>query len=247
MFDSDDFNELLFFPRRDASQTPAGAVDLRVPVVGADLHLRWHRAKESRATMLLFHGNGEVVADYDSAAPSFAAAGAALAVVDYRGYGRSSGTPSLRNIIEDAPLVLRDLGNQTQGPIIVMGRSLGSACACELYGSTTSRVAGFILESGFVDLQALAGRRGISLLEIDPGDREVFDPLPKLRRGHHPLLVLHGALDDLIVPAEARAAFENAGAANKKLVLVEGRGHNDIAESTQYWAAIKTFVNNLTS
>jgi pimeloyl-ACP methyl ester carboxylesterase len=60
-------------------------------------------------TVLLFHGNGETVADYDLAAPPYARHGMNLAVVDYRGYGRSDGEPSLRAILEDAPSALSAL------------------------------------------------------------------------------------------------------------------------------------------
>ena len=94
-FDSEEFNERLFFPRPDVSACPAGAVDLRVPVSGATLHLRLHPSADARCTVLLFHGNGEVVADYDDYARSYARAGATLAVVDFRGYGASTGTSTL--------------------------------------------------------------------------------------------------------------------------------------------------------
>ncbi len=243
--DASAFNERLFFPRRDATKTPAGALDLDVPVPGARLHLRWHRAEAARATVLLFHGNSEVVSDYDDAAVSFARVGCALAVVDYRGYGRSSGTPSLRGIIEDAPLVLDRLRDHQPGAVIVMGRSLGSACAAELYGRSPASVEGFILESGFVDLDALVARRGRPPVKLSARELSVFDPLPKLARGGKPLLVLHGALDDLIAPAEADIAFANAGAKEKSLVFVEGRGHNDLSESPRYWEAIERFATTL--
>jgi uncharacterized protein len=98
-FDGAEFNRRLFYPRRDAGPPTAGAVDHVVAVPGARLHLREHAAATARVTVLIFHGNGEVVADYDEAAASFGAAGAALAVVDYRGYGSSSGEPTLRNLI----------------------------------------------------------------------------------------------------------------------------------------------------
>jgi pimeloyl-ACP methyl ester carboxylesterase len=247
MLDDPDFNRSLFYPRRDSSAAPAGAVDLGVSVPGAELHLRWYRSDLARATLLLFHGNGEVVADYDPSAPAFARAGAELAIVDYRGYGRSTGTPSLRAIVADAALVLKTLAEHSPRPIIVMGRSLGSACAIDLYGRVPERVAGFILESGFVDLDEMVDRRGKSAAAIGLAEREEFDPAPKLKRGRHPLLVLHGAQDDLIAPSEAERAFALAGTNDKKLKLIEGRGHNDISDSDAYWDAIASFVESRAS
>jgi pimeloyl-ACP methyl ester carboxylesterase len=100
VFDSPEFNARLFFPRPDRGPPPPGARDLFVDVPGARLHLRWHTAATpARAVVLLFHGNGEVVADYDDLADHYAAAGAELVVVDFRGYGASTGVPTLRAAI----------------------------------------------------------------------------------------------------------------------------------------------------
>ena len=142
------------------------------PGAGASLHVRIHRAAGARSTVLLFQGNGEVVADYDDSAGLYARAGVALAVMDYRGYGASSGTPTLRSALTTARLVLeavrrwlgeRGLAGSDGAPsrLVVMGRSLGSACAAELYGARPNEVAGFILESGSSDLAALLRRRGL--------------------------------------------------------------------------------------
>lgn len=254
MFDTREFNERLFFPRADVTPCPAGAVDLEVPVPGAVLHVRVHPHAEARCTVLLFHGNGEVVADYDEAASRFARCGASLAVVDYRGYGASTGTPTLRSAIKDAPLVLAAVSawleqhgaGMAQARIIVMGRSLGSACAAELYGARPANVVGFILESGSSDLAELVRRRGLPVPPEIPSDlREIFDPLPKLRRGDQPLLVLHGANDELIAPEEAERAFEAAGTSKKRLVFLPGYGHNDLSLAPAYWRAIGELVATL--
>lgn len=241
MLDSATFNRTLFFPRRDTTAPPPEAFDVSVSVPEAALHLRVHAAPGALATVLLFHGNGEVVADYDAAAALFADIGASLAVVDYRGYGDSTGTPSLRTIIEDAHAVLAALVARTQGAIVVMGRSLGSACAIELYGAGPARVAGFVLESGFCKLERLAQRRGLQLSRHAPIEA-IFDPLPKLHRGTHPLLVMHGARDTLILPDEAEAAFAAAGSREKTHVVIEDRGHNDISHAPAYWSALARFV-----
>ena len=70
IFDSREFNERLFFPRPDTTPPPLGATDQLID----GLHVRVHDA--GLPTLLLFHGNGEVVADYDDQAVQFAAADA---------------------------------------------------------------------------------------------------------------------------------------------------------------------------
>jgi alpha-beta hydrolase superfamily lysophospholipase len=242
IFDHDAFNRALFFPRRDASAPPDGAIDRFVDVGGAKLHIRQHAAPTARCTLLLFHGNGEVVADYDGAAPLFADAGAALAVADYRGYGRSTGTPTLRSLIGDARAVAATIDT----PFLVMGRSLGGVAAHELFARPVPNMLGVVLESALFDLRALIRRRGLEPPATFTEDElATFEPAPKLRAGTLPLLILHGAEDTLIVPDEARAAFAVAGSARKQLVFVPGRGHNDVSAVDRYWDALADHVQAL--
>lgn len=238
MFDTAEFSSRLFFPRPERSRLPPGATDTMLPVDGATLHIRAHPGPAR--TLLLFHGNGEVVADYDDAASEFAAAGARLVVVDYRGYGQSAGQPSLRSAIADAYAVLAAM----PGPVIVMGRSLGGACAAELFGANLPNVTAVVLESASSDLAALVRRRGLSPpASFEPADLAAFAVLPKIARGTAPLLVLHGAEDTLIAPGEADATFAAATTVEKQLVLVPGRGHNDISLSPRYWSALAAFLS----
>lgn len=247
LFDSPRFSQSLFYPRQEVSPPPSGATDLLVAVPDGSLHVRWYRQpQQHRVNLLLFHGNGEVVADYDSLAGFFFACGTDLAVVDYRGYGRSHGTPSLRNTIEDAPLVLNAFKEAGAGSLIVMGRSLGSACAAELYSSPPELVAGFIWESGAADLRSLVRRRGlVPPAQFSESELSAFDPCRKLARGTRPLLVIHGAEDNLIHPAEAKLAFAAAATSDKTLCLIPEHGHNDLAGSSLYWKSIREFVHRV--
>jgi uncharacterized protein len=243
IFDQEEFTRRMFFERRDDGAPPAGACDRMIEVEGARLHVRVHAAAGSAGTLLLFHGNGEVVADYDDAAEQFARAGVALAVMDYRGYGRSGGTSMLRTVISDARVVAEAIR-----PWVVMGRSLGGLAAHELYARPTAGLAGVILESALFDLGALVRRRGLEPPQaFSAEERATFEPATKLRLGRLPLLVLHGERDDLIVLDEARAALASAGAAeaDKSLVVVPRRGHNDVSSGDNYWTAIAELVARL--
>lgn len=244
IFDLPELNATLFFPRKIVRPPPPFAEDRRIAVEGAELHLRWHRRLADAPTVLFFHGNAEVVSDYDSLAEDYANLGANLAVVDYRGYGASTGVPRLRDVLADAHRVLAAIDAER---IVVMGRSLGSASAAELYPMQDARIRGFVWESGFVDLDAFVRRRGMT--PPDPwseAERAVFDPAAKLRRGSHPLLVLHGGDDTLIVPAEGERAFAAAGTTDKEIVIVPERGHNAVSAHPIYWEALARFVARVT-
>jgi fermentation-respiration switch protein FrsA (DUF1100 family) len=131
------------------------------------------------------------------------------------------------------------------GQIVVMGRSLGSACAADLYGKNLPIISGVIIESGLADLAGLVRRRGMEPPQFSDEERAVFDPLPKLARGTQPLLVIHGVQDQMIPASEAETTFATAGTQSKKLVLVPGRGHNDVSLSRTYWDALAAFGASL--
>ncbi len=249
VFDHPAFSSTMFFPRRDATRTPPGATDVAVDVGdGVRLHLRAHEAPDARAALLLFHGNGEVVADYDGAAKHFARAGVALMVVDYRGYGASTGRPTLRAVLADASRVLdAALALRAARPLVVMGRSLGSLSAAVLCDTAREAVRGYVFESGIGDLDSLVARRGITLdAPLSDRDRDDFDPLRRHARCSTPALVLHGARDTLIAPHEAQATFDALATTDKTLVYVPDRGHNDLSLHDDYWRALTDFVRRVT-
>ena len=103
-FDRPEILTFLFHPRQEW-QIPAsdrGENDLLIPVdrnvvVGA----RFHAAGESCPSILFFHGNGEIVADYDDLGILYTERDINFLPVDYRGYGRSTGSPTVSNMMKD--------------------------------------------------------------------------------------------------------------------------------------------------
>lgn len=248
LFDRDEFNERLFFPRRDQSAPPAGSADLRIAVEpGISLHARVHSAPRARCAVLLFHGNGEVVSDYDAIAPMFARLGCALTVVDFRGYGASDGEPTLRSLSRDASVVAGVIREHFRSlPMIVFGRSLGAHCASQVAGARPPVADALILESAATSLHTMAERRSMRLdAPLSDDDRAALDPLPKLARCALSALVLHGTLDAIIHRDEAQRAFDAIASERKSLRWIERRGHNDISLSPEYWSAIQAFVDAL--
>ena len=120
------------YPSADANGAGAGK-DIFIPVAeDVEIGARFHMAEESGASILFFHGNGEIVADYDELGPVYNQLGINFLAVDYRGYGRSSGRPTVTAMMQDCHVILEFvrewlLQNNFDGPLILMGRSLGSA------------------------------------------------------------------------------------------------------------------------
>lgn len=249
-FDDAVFNQRMFAPRPDTGRCPDGAVDLELPVArDVRLHARFYPKADPRATFLVFHGNGEIVADYDRLAARYhREVDAALVVVDFRGYGRSSGTASYRDCMLDAEPALRELRRLLAGklvaPLIALGRSVGALCAAELAAQQPALLDGLVMESAASDPLGIIRRRGLLAAPLSEADTLDFDPRVKLGRCTLPALVLHGARDQTIPPREARENFAALASAHKRLALIHGRGHSDLLADDNYYRALHDFVRS---
>jgi len=226
----------LFHPRPEppGATPPTGSIELTVPVAPeVSLGARLHPAGAAAATLLFFHGNGEIVADYDDLGPLYARLGINFLAVDYRGYGRSGGRPTVSAMMADAQAVLafvRDYleGQGWTGPLLAMGRSLGSASALALAARHGDAIAGLIVESGFAYAEPLLRLLGVDTARIGAQNLRVFDNIDMMRAVRRPTLIIHAERDHIIPFGDARALFEASPAADKTLLPIPAANHNDI-------------------
>ena len=226
----------LFHPRQfpEPGDDPDPSRTIRIPVDG-DIRVgaRFHMAHTDGPSILFFHGNGEIVADYDDIGPLFNRLGINFMAADYRGYGWSDGHPTVSAMMVDCHRIFDytvqwKKKNGYTGPLIVMGRSLGSASALELAAVCADRLDGLIIESGF----AWAGPL-LRLLGVDPegiGFKETngFANVDKIRTFVKPTLIIHAEFDHIIPFGDGQALFDASGAVDKHLVQIPGANHNDI-------------------
>ena len=226
----------LFYPRSSFAQdSPANARDLAIPVAeGVVVGARCHLADPEAANILFFHGNGEIVQDYDDIGTLYVERGINFVAVDYRGYGHSTGQPTASTMLADSHVILgfvTDWLNRQghTGPLIVMGRSLGSASALELAYRHSDRIAGLILESAFAHTGPLLRRIGVDLAAL-PGFEETrgFRQLDKIRTFAKPTLVIHAERDHLIPFADGQALYDASPAPDKHLLKIPRADHNTI-------------------
>lgn len=225
----------LFYPRSSWGRAKPPALDLDVPVEqGVTLGARFYPSGPTVPTILFFHGNGEVVDDYDDLGPLFARAGGNFLIVDYRGYGSSTGKPTASSLLSDALAVLEFADawvsrNGFSGPLVTMGRSLGSAPAIHLAATQGHpKVAGLAVESGFARTVPLLRTLGIDTEPLRLTEDGGFENGEKIKRYAGPTLVIHGREDDLIPSSEAHVLFEASPSAQKRLRIVPAAGHNDL-------------------
>ena len=247
VLDRPEILHFIFYPRRDWTPPPPEASDFMVPVdAGVSISCRFYPAAAGSPSILYFHGNGEVVCDHDWIARLYNREGVSLFVADYRGYGRSGGTPSFASMTADAHAIcgffletVRASGHG--GSVFVMGRSLGSHSAVELAFHYPKDFRGLIVESGSSNMARLLELFGLSSEGLSRLGETIS---ARLRFIKLPALVIHGEWDSLIPPDEAVTLYEQLGSQEKRLVIVPGADHNSVMAvgMEQYFAAVREFV-----
>lgn len=232
--DKKEVTEAVFWPRPDLFAEGEEDKEIMIPVgdevkIGAKFHIYGPRA----ANILFFHGNGEIVSDFDQLGSVFNQMGVNFLPVDYRGYGKSTGSPTVTEMMRDAHRIFSFvqnwlIKNNYNGPFLVMGRSLGSASALELASSYQQDLQGLIIESGFAYISPL-----LKLLGLDPdqiGFQEESGPgnLDKISKITQPTLIIHAEQDHIIPYSEAKILYENCPANEKNLLTIAHANHNDI-------------------
>lgn len=246
----------LFHPRpewRGIDGDEDGVEDLLIPVEkGIQLGARFYGQDPAAPTILFFHGNGEIVDDYHELGPIYTGMGINFLPVDYRGYGRSTGQPTITAMMRDGHAVfayvrrwLRDKG--PSGPFLVMGRSLGSACALELACHYQADIQGLIVESGFAYAGPLLRLLGVDLDAIAFSEEKGFRNVDKVRDFLRPTLIIHAELDHIIPFSDGQALYEACPAQEKTLLKIPGANHNDIFMKglSAYLQAVKDLMEKI--
>ena len=231
-FDRPEVSQYIFYPRQDPP--PQDDVSLYPVAVGEGISVvcRFYPATGGVATILYFHGNGETAGDYDLVSSLYTALGIHLFVADYRGYGLSTGEPTISHILHDAHLIFERLkevlleGGYPEA-IFVMGRSLGSAPAIEVAFRSQDALRGLIVESGFSDAFRLLRYIGLPM-QVPPQHGEGFPNGHKVRSIRLPTLLIHAAEDHLIPLHEAEELLQLSAAEEKRLVVIPRADHNTL-------------------
>jgi len=239
----------LFYPRADLTPCPPGAFDFFVPVEqGVTVSCRFYVGDEGWPWILYFHGNGEVVSDYDGIAPFYHRKEINLVVADFRGYGSSGGSPNFTSLVHDAPPILEAVKKEIyqkgfQQDLWVMGRSMGSICALELADRHPDKIKGLVVESGFASVTRLIKHLALPSggIDLEPLEQERRN---RIRKISVPALIIHGERDNLVPLQEAKDLYALLATIQKKLVIVPMADHNNImfADLEFYLEAIQNFI-----
>lgn len=188
-------------------------------------------------TILFSHGNAEDLGKVVPFMRQFYDNGYSVLMYEYRGYGTSDGSPSVRNSYEDIDAAYHWLVQEKRidpGRLIVQGRSVGGGPSAWL--AAHRKVGGLVLESTFV-----SAFRVKTHWPLVPWD--LFNSLKHIRQTTCPVLVMHGCEDE-IIPFWHGEKLYAAAPGPKMNLWIDGARHNDYAyvAGEAYFRAFESFI-----
>jgi fermentation-respiration switch protein FrsA (DUF1100 family) len=203
-------------------------------------------APESPNVLLVFHGNADNIGFGLERFRVLARLGVNVMALDYRGYGRSEGTPDEAGIYLDAEAAYRYL-TEVRGfqpkHVVLYGHSLGGAVAIQL--ASRHECGGLIVESSFARGREMA-RRVFRIPLLGYVLRSRFDSLAKIKQVRCPILIVHGTRDE-VVPFSMGQRLYQAAPEPKMFFPIEGAGHSDVflMGGEKYLECLKALVGTL--
>lgn len=208
-----------------------------------ELYGWWIPAEQADAPALLYlHGNFRNISNNPGHAARLHSMGYNLLLVDYRGYGKSTGgAPTESKVYEDAEAAWNYLTTQRAVPpqrAFIYGLSLGGAIAIDL-AVRHPEAAGLIAENTFTSMSDM-GKRDYGYLPVDWLLNQRFDSLDKVGKLKIPVLFIHGTWDRKVPHQMSRQLFDKAPQP-KLMKLIEGGEH--INNSSVAWVEYRDTLN----
>ncbi|WP_211316365.1 alpha/beta fold hydrolase [Niabella yanshanensis] len=199
---------------------------------GALLNALYFTVPDPKGAILYFHGNKGSLRRWGVIASAFTKYGYNVLVMDYRGYGKSTGDMSELSLQNDARFFYKELQQQfPEDQIIVYGRSLGTHFAALV--ASENKPQRLILESPFTSIMDVAQAR-FPILPVKYFLKFPFNSSQCIEKLSCPLTIFHGTADKVVPYRLGRQLFEQAAGTNKALITINAGAHNNLAEFKEY-------------
>lgn len=239
---------LVFYPAKKITSTPT-VVGLPFEEVslttgdGVAINGWFVPAANPRGTLLFFHGNAGNLSNRIDSIAIFHSLRLSVFIIDYRGYGKSEGKPTIPGVGLDARAAWKWLTEEKKIPaerIVVFGRSLGGAVAMELMREAVPRA--LILESTFSSLPEM-----VRIDFLSPVARfligDVWNSARAARALTVPTLCIHSPDDEIVPYKLGKRLYEAVGSDDKSFFEIRG-DHNEgfLTSYDAYCNALNAFV-----
>ena len=214
----------------------------------------WYLTRDdAKATVVYFGGNGFLMVKSRPLIQAYADMNVNLLLFDYRGYGLSSGEPTVKGVKTDAMsayevAVSKLSSDKDEHRIIVHGHSMGAFLSSYISGE--NRVDGYIMESPVSEVKQWTKKLVPWILRpfvrFDIAEEIAAQSnLENVSDVESPLLIIGGSSDDVTPFSMAEEVYEASVSPNKKLVEIEGGTHNNLPEFSKYRDELKSFFDTL--
>ncbi len=204
---------------------------------GAKLNGLHFKVENAKGTLLYFHGNAGNLQRWGQLTEFFVELNYAVIVMDYRGYGKSTGKKSMENLYADAELWYGYAKQQyPENKVTVYGRSLGTTFAT--YVSSKNQPRNLVLESPFYSIEEVAKSR-FPFLPIKSLLHYKFPTYQFINNVSCPITIYHGTKDRVIDYKQGKRLFTSIENKNKRLVSIPKGGHNNLVSFEGYLDTIE--------
>ncbi len=208
---------------------------------GAKLNALWFKKQESRGLILYFHGNAGNLSRWGTIVQPLVWKGYDVLIMDYRTYGKSTGTLSEEALYADAQLFY-DFGQRhyQEEEIILYGRSLGTGMATRLAAENNPSL--LLLETPYYSLLDLGARR-FPWLPVGWFMKYPFRSYQAVQKVKCPIRIFHGT-EDRVVPFDSgQKLYRSIPGDDKEFFAIQGGGHNNLASFPDFQQAVNAVLD----
>lgn len=246
------FNQanFIYFPQKSLDATPESISldyeDLTLSTSdGVDINAWWIPHPQARATLLFLHGNAGNISHRLDSINIFHQLGLSVFIIDYRGYGKSTGEPSEEGTYIDAETAWSHLINERKinsDDIIVFGRSLGGGIASQLVEKHPA--AALIIESTFTSIEKIGGHY-YPYLPTSLLAHIKYPSINRMPNINSPVLIIHSADDEIVPYKFGKELFEAANEPKIFLDIIGDHNYGFINSGTQYTDGLEQFITDI--
>lgn len=219
--------------------------EINLQVKGAAISALHFKASDSKGVVLYFHGNAGNLESWGGVAAEFLSRSYDLFIIDYRGYGKSTGRILNEQMLhDDARAIYQFLREKfREDHIVLYGRSIGTGIACRLARDNNPKM--LILESPYFSLKEIA-HRFIPIIPKAFLDATFKYPMRTdlwISDVRCPIFIFHGTLDE-VIPFDASPRLLKLIKSRHELIAIPGGAHNDLINYDLYHEALDRILNN---
>lgn len=201
--------------------------------------IKFNPAIQPKGIVLFFHGNMENVEHYKQYPSIFTSQGYSTWMIDYPGFGKSTGKRTENIMYQDASLMYDQAVKLYQpSQILVYGKSIGTGVAA--YLASVRKIDQLILESPYYGMEELM-RHYIPIYPVSILTNYAFPIHSYLKMSNSPITIFHGT-DDEVIPFDQSVRLKKENN-NVELISIKGGNHNNLATYPLY----KTKIDSLLS